>query len=215
MKSALRIWKFFKNHYGKLFFFLFPVFWFSTTAIVLFAVSLYLFYQKPDSVKNGLLAKINPLAYSLFFSNPPVLGSSTQDLRGKDGRGLILEQYLSSQKAPLAPHGQYMVEIADQYGFDWTLLPAIAMQESSGGKVTPDDSYNAWGWAVYGSTAKKFTSWEDAIERVARGLKTDYLDQGLVTPEQIMQRYCPRSIAKGGSWAKGVEYFMGLFNGEF
>ena len=35
-------------------------------------------------------------------------------------------------------------------GFDYRLLPAIAMQESTLCRSIPVDSHNCWGWGIYG-----------------------------------------------------------------
>ncbi len=62
------------------------------------------------------------------------------------------------------------------------------------------------GWGVHSRGTLGFSGWEEAIETVARGLREDYLDQGLVTPEQMMTKYTPLS---NGSWAFGIRQFMG------
>ena len=82
------------------------------------------------------------------------------------------------------------------------------MQESNGGKKIPEGTFNAWGWGITASDTLGFDSWEHGINTVGRGLKRDYLDKGFVTPEQIMSKYCPLSLEKGGAWAKGVQYFQ-------
>jgi len=43
---------------------------------------------------------------------------------------------------------------------------------------------------------------------VTKGIKTGYIDQGLETPEQIMYKYAPPSVEKGGPWAKCVKKYM-------
>ena len=78
-------------------------------------------------------------------------------------------------------------------------------RESNLGKTIPNDSYNAWGYGVYGGKVTKFNSWEEAIERVSRGLRRDYFDHGLDTPEKIMPKYTPPS---DGSWAFCVNTFL-------
>jgi hypothetical protein len=44
------------------------------------------------------------------------------------------------------------------------------------------------------------------METVAKGLKENYVDKGLITPKQIMSRYTPSS---NGSWEKGVSKVWG------
>jgi len=162
--------------------------------------------KKPDRL--SLSVPSSNVKQTIYSAQPPVLGVTTQAVGAGDARGLIVEQYLATHHSPLAPYGRYMVSIADKYGLPWNLLPSIAMQESSGGKSLPEGSYNPFGWAIYGDMVKGFSSWEEGIDTVALGLKRHYFDQGLTTPESIMPKYCPPSLAKGGPWAKGVTYFM-------
>ena len=79
------------------------------------------------------------------------------------------------------------------------------MQESTLCKNIPKNSYNCWGWGIYGNKITRFESYEQAIETVSKGLKENYIDQGLVTTYQIMQRYTPSS---NGSWANAVNWVI-------
>ena len=134
----------------------------------------------------------------------------------KDGKKAslpqIIEDFLKSYKSPLSPYSKNFIEVADKYNLNWRLLPAIAMQESGGGKKVIADSYNPFGYGIYGKLVTRFQSWEAAIERVGRGLREDYLNQGLKTPYQIMTKYTPPSLAKGNAWAKGVSSFIAELN---
>lgn len=125
-----------------------------------------------------------------------------------DARVLIVDNFFKQKKSPLSGLGEEFVKIADMYGLDFRLLPAIAMQESNGGKILPKDSFNPFGYGVYGGKVMRFSSFAEAIERVGRGIKKDYLDFGLITPYEIMPKYTPPSIQKGGAWAIGVSAFM-------
>ena len=82
------------------------------------------------------------------------------------------------------------------------------MQESNGGKKVINNSYNPFGYGIYGSLVIRFKSWEEAIERVGKALREDYLDKGFKNPYEIMVKYTPPSLAKEGAWAKGVTTFM-------
>lgn len=183
-----------------------PLMFFGLTVFVVLSSSFYLLLhsQSAQSIKE----KIRSPVYSIFNSQPPVLGTSDAKILGADGKAAIIQQYLARHHSPLAPYAQKIVDEAEKYGLDWRLTTAICMVESNCGKNIPVGSYNAWGWAIHSTYTKHFETWESAVETVTHGLKTDYIDSGLVTPEQIMTRYCPLSIAKGGSWAKSVEYFM-------
>lgn len=156
------------------------------------------------------LTLITPQNQVTPFSAPPpgeaVLGESVVR---QEARPLILKKFLESYNSPLASQAQTLIDAADKFGLDWRLLPAIAGQESTFCRTVPENSHNCWGWAIHERYTKKFETWEGAIEVVARGLKEDYIDEGLVTPEEIMIRYCPRSITeRDGSWAKAINYFI-------
>ncbi len=105
----------------------------------------------------------------------------------------------------LEPYAPYMVEVADKYGIDYKLIPAIAIKESGGGNKAPKNTYNAWGFEN-GKT--QFQSWEQAIDIVGKTLKVRYVAKGLVTPEQIMPVYAPPAIANGGGWARDINYLF-------
>lgn len=168
-----------------------------------------LLYFRTKNLSQGLVSSAQIIAQSppnkLFAALPTQIGGLTNSVLIGDARPLILKNFLEANRSPLAPHYQLLVATADKYGLDFRLIPSIAMVESTGGKVMPTRSHNAWGFAN-GET--KFNSWEEAIENVAQTLKTDYVDQGLATPELIMPKYAPPSVAKGGPWAKGVQFFF-------
>ena len=103
------------------------------------------------------------------------------------------------RNAPLADYSEKFVEVANKYNLDYRLLPAIATVESGGGKSN-FRSYNAWGWGNKG-----FTSFEEGIEVVGRGLKTGYIDKGRDTVEEIAPVYCPPNYK---NWARSVNQFM-------
>ncbi len=146
--------------------------------------------------------------YESYAALPNEVGSVSQAVVSADSRTSIIHEFLSGYGSPLAPYARDFVKTSDQYGLDFRLLPAIAMQESNAGLKIPDSSHNAWGFGVYGDEALGFKNWETAINTVGRELKNEYIDKGLITPTQIMSKYTPQSAEKGGPWAKGVEYFM-------
>ncbi len=124
-----------------------------------------------------------------------------------DTRPVIVDNFLAKHRSPMSGLGTVFVSAADKYGLDYRLLPAIAFQESTLGKNIPRNSHNAWGWAIYtgAQSGAAFRDWSQAIETVAKGLKFDYIDRGLHTPETIMTRYAD---SPDGSWAFGVSFAM-------
>lgn len=127
-----------------------------------------------------------------------------------DKRAKILSDYLNQFNSPLQNYSQDFIEIADKYGIDWKLVPAISGVESTFGKFIPggthylNTSYNAWGWgASTPDAAIYFKSWKEAIETIAKGLKERYIDKGLLTPFQMNRVY-----AASPTWGTKVDYFM-------
>jgi hypothetical protein len=124
----------------------------------------------------------------------------TQDIRVAN-----LKYFFRRYESVLYDKSEFIVKMADQYKLDYRLIPAIAMQESGLCKHIYEGSHNCWGWGIYGNTVTRFDSYEEAIETISRGLKKNYIDKGLITPEDIMRKYTPPST---GSWAFGVNTFL-------
>lgn len=179
------------------------VFLFATSSALLFSSTYLLGHPlKPPKL---LGATTN---YSIFATQPPAPVMMGESYVSKEARPLILRTFLESYRSPLAPYTDFILEISEKYGLDWRLLTAIAGNESLFGRVTPYNSYNAWGWGVHSSGTVRFGSWEEGIERVARSLKEDFIDQGLTTIELLMARYAPVSVQNGYPWADNVRWFM-------
>lgn len=132
----------------------------------------------------------------------------TSIIETDDARPQIVANFLQRYDSPLKPYDYYgakFVEIADLNGFDFRLLPAIAMQESNLCKKIPPGSYNCLGFGIHERGTLEFENYESNFERAGRELKKNYIDQGLTTPEQIMKKYTPSS---NGSWAESVNQWM-------
>lgn len=177
--------------------------WFGASFISFVFSILFLVYISTDRV---VLATSHN--FRLYAAVPGSKSSVSDKVEFSDARSKIIENFFKKYKSPLANQGETFVKAADTYNLDYRLLPAIAMQESNGGKKIIEGSKNPFGYGIYGKLVLKFSSWEEAIERVSRALKQDYLDRGLKTPVQIMAKYTPPSLEKGGVWAKGVNSFM-------
>lgn len=174
------------------------------TSFVAFIFALFLLFQIS-------LTKVNQpvsTSYRLYQSIPTSQTSVSAEIQRTDARAKIVEDFFKGHSSPLNSHSQLFIEVADKYQLDWRLLPAISMQESNGGKKIPTHSFNPFGYGIYGGKVIKFTSFEEAIEKVGLALRTDYLDQGLTSPNSIMAKYTPPALEKGGGWAKGVTHFM-------
>lgn len=152
--------------------------------------------------------KIHASKYSIFSSKPLVLGRSSERILSADARAAALEGVLEYFECPMQGMGKAFVEEADKNGIPYWLAPAIAFQESSCGKKTPEkdgiESYNGWGWGVWGEHVKFFDDWEHGIVTVSQYLGDRFYSKGITDPCEIMRVYTPPS---NGSWCKGVLYF--------
>ena len=173
-------------------------------------ISLFsLFSLKTNTVKQ-ILNTSNLIAYPqsgvrVYASLPLKFPSISEQITTADARPEILRQYMENYGSPLAPFSDLIVQTADRYSLDFRLITAIAQQESNICKVIPPDSYNCWGWGIHSKGSLGFSSFQEGIEEVSNGLRTDYLNKGFTTIEKIMSKYTPQS---NGSWAKGVNEFM-------
>ncbi len=158
-----------------------------------------------NRILNEIAQNNSPQKQFNHSSAPFVLGAYETEFKMADGRSANLRNFFRKYNSPLYDYAELIVAVSDQYQFDYRLLPAIAMQESNLCRVIPENSYNCWGWGIYGSTITRFSSYEEAIRTVARGIKKDYIDKGLVTASSIMSKYTPSS---NGSWAYGVNTFL-------
>lgn len=177
--------------------------YFASVTTLVFCLVLLIYISFAQTVDGSTSVK-----YQNFRALPALAsGIANQEVSTShsDARSVIVENFFSDYKSPLSEFAQTFITVADRYQLDYRLLPAISMQESNGGKVMPKESFNPFGYGVYGGKVLRFANFEEAIEKVGRGLKADYFDQGLKTPSEIMPKYTPPS---NGSWAEGVLTFM-------
>ena len=147
-----------------------------------------------------------PQYNTVFAALPNQNTDIITSVKTADARTEILRQYLAHYNSPLEEHAGLIVMMADQYDFDYRWLVAIAMQESTLCKFIPVDSYNCWGWGIYGDKITRFDSYEDAIRRIAPQFKQIFLKgDHNKDPFKVMETYTPPS---DGSWANGVNQFF-------
>jgi len=101
---------------------------------------------------------------SSFITNEEV---SVDNVRKSHAEAI--DTYFKERNMPLEGTGMTFVLVAEKYGLDWNLLPAIAVRESSGGKNAC--GYNAFGWASPKNCNHAYLkSYEEAIEIVGKNL---------------------------------------------
>ena len=116
---------------------------------------------------NAFTASINEAVMKATSADTAL---SLEDQKLQDERALKaakIDAYYAKYDLPLAGHGMTMVLAAEKNGLHWSLLPAIAMRESTGGKFICRESFNAYGW---GSCKIHFDSFEEGTNTVAAHL---------------------------------------------
>lgn len=82
-------------------------------------------------------------------------------------RAEAINTFFKERSMPLQGTGMTFVLVAEKYGLDWRLLPAIGVRESSGGKAAC--GYNAFGWGSC-KLGHNYHSYEEAIESIGKNL---------------------------------------------
>lgn len=114
-----------------------------------------------------------------------------------------LKAYLEKHNSILAEHAETFVNVADKYGMDYRIMPAISGVESTFAKQYIPETHNPFGW---GSGYIYYTSFDEAIEALGKGLYNGYVSKGRDTVEKIAPVYNP---PHPDTWARNVNYFMG------
>ena len=121
-----------------------------------------------------------------------------------DNREEILTAFLKQYDSPMVDSAHTFIEQADKNNLDWKLVVSIAGVESWFGQRIPYNSYNGWGWGVYGTNVHYFSSWDDGITTVSTQLRTKYMDRwGASDVYEIGSFY-----ATDPKWAYKVTNFM-------
>lgn len=143
-----------------------------------------------------------------IFNNPGEIISAPREIisavKAQDARPVLIDNFLIKNNSPMAGTGKVFVQASDKYNIDWRLLPAIAFQESTLGKKL-SGSYNPFGWGAVDGTnfSVQFESWGDAIFTVSKGIRENYINNGLTSVESINSVY-----ASDKDWSFGVNFAM-------
>lgn len=144
----------------------------------------------------------------LSSAQAPQSGETVFEATATDVRALKIESVFSKFKCPMQGTGEFLVQKADEHKIPYWLVASVAFQESGCGKKTPkvggDESYNAWGYGVWGGNVKMFADWHAGISAVSRYFDVNFFSKGISDPCEIMKTYTPPSK---GSWCEGVKYF--------
>jgi len=121
-----------------------------------------------------------------------------------DERAKILEKFLESYNSPLSKSARTFVGEADKNKIDWKFVAAISGVESTFGHQIPYNSYNAWGWGIYGDNMIRFNSYDEGIKVISKSLREQYINSWKAGDVYAIGRL----YAASPTWAQRVEYFM-------
>ncbi|OGC65638.1 hypothetical protein A2274_02855 [candidate division WWE3 bacterium RIFOXYA12_FULL_43_11] len=151
--------------------------------------------------------------YNIYSSKPLTYEYAVSKVNAKDSRAEKIDGVFNIYKCPMEGLGGKFVEEADKYGIPWWLAASVAFKESSCGKNTPtvggQESYNAWGWGVYGDNVRSFDNFARGIETVSKYFSDKFYSLGIEDPCEIMKVYTPPS---DGSWCRDVIHFSEVFD---
>ena len=154
---------------------------------------LFIFVMSPQTVYASQNASGSSASLQLNIS-----------VKGEDNRAKILKNFLDKYNSPLSPYSNIFIKNADNYDLDWKLVASISGVESTFGKHIPYNSYNGWGWGIYGDNVIYFSSWEEGIETVSKGIRENYINKWKAANVYEIGRI----YAASPRWASNVTYFM-------
>jgi hypothetical protein len=183
-----------------------------TTAWILGSVSLFLVFAMALLVFPTKLKPETDDKYSIYLSKPLTLDSNVMGIYTRDSRAQRINEVMREYNCPMEGLGEVFVSEADKNNIPWWLVASVAFQESSCGKHMPTldgaNSFNSWGWGVYGENVHVFDNWVRGIETVSSYMNEMFYSKGITDPCDIMKTYTPPSQ---GSWCEGVKYFGNEF----
>jgi hypothetical protein len=180
---------------------IFPVIWLFSTTFFVLILSVYILLLEQKSSESAY-------KYAIFSAKPKVLGYASQSVTTGDARAKRIDEIFRKYKCPIQGYGESFVREADKNNIPYWLVAAVAFQESSCGKNTPvvkgEETYNLYGWGVWGPHVFKFDSMEEGISTVSKYMSDKFISKGVTEPCEIMKVYTPPS---NGSWCKGIKFF--------
>lgn len=200
------------------------IFIWSLTSILTLIFNLSFLYFHNSQIKADAHITLNHLPYNFYFSVPKILGAkiiNSQQVSSIDPIPQLVYDYLDQHHSPMLESSENFVSIARKYNIDPLFMLSIAQCESNLGKKMPhktEDIYechNPFGWGIHQGGTLCFPTWEEGYQAVAKGLKEKYYNKGYKTTEEIMTKYTPSALERGGSWAKCVNHFLGKLNNQY
>lgn len=124
-------------------------------------------------------------------------------------------------KGVLAGKGAKLLELQNKYGISAAFLAAVVNNESGHGTSNAARTKNNVAGIMSKSSGftklATFNSVDECLEALAKNIKKNYVDKGLVTVSQIHAKYCPIGASNdptgmNGGWGKNVASMMDKYN---
>ncbi|MBI4084858.1 MAG: glucosaminidase domain-containing protein [Candidatus Levybacteria bacterium] len=164
------------------------------TPVYSFLLTLFVLIAAVSPTETFAMSKTARTSATLVTVERPVM----------DNRAKVLRVYLEKHDSPLASFANIFVSEADKNQLDWKLVAAISGVESTFGKRIPYNSYNGWGWGVYGNNVLRFNAWDEAISTISTALREQYINKaGKKNIYEIGTMY-----AADPNWGNKVLFFM-------
>ncbi|WP_430510710.1 peptidoglycan DD-metalloendopeptidase family protein [Gottfriedia solisilvae] len=135
---------------------------------------------------------------------------------------LNIEKYMSMFKkaGAFTNKGDVFISSAQKYNIDPVILGAIAFNETGRGKSKAVNEKNNPGGLMNPATGSLFVfaTLDEGIDVMAKNLNKNYFSQGLVTIEQIGNKYAPIGASNdptnlNANWIPNVTSFANKFGG--
>lgn len=163
--------------------------------VILFIILIGLFLFRSDSVQAVRVA-----------DDSAMILNSMEKTNLNSQKRIAIKNVLKKYKSPLLSEINSFISACETYEIDCYLLPSISGLESTFGQFIYPRSHNPFGW---GGGYIMFDNWNEGINTVAKGLKTNYIARGADTVEKIAPIY-----AESKTWAPRVANFMNEFKTE-
>ena len=169
----------------------------------IFSIVLILFISLIATAPARAQAIAGSSAAVAFLEQTATAGISVQKMALKRK---AIAQILKKYDSPLLGEVDSFLEACTTYDLDCYLLPSITGVESTFGKFLIPSTHNPFGW---GRGLLPFTDYHEAIMTVGKGLRTNYIDKGAKTIDEIGAIYC-----EGNTWSGKVKHFVAEFEKE-
>lgn len=166
------------------------------TIIALLVFLFIIFGEKPQEDKVSLISEYD---FTEIFDT-----MDSREQRILLRRAAKIDAWFNKINAPLEGHGMFMAVVAHKYKQDWTLLPAIARVESSGGKhIRKCCDNNPYGWGK-----ESFSDFQEATYVVTKNLAGKNPGTARYYRDVPLQKKLERYNKKDRRYGQKVQTYM-------